>query len=191
MGKRVKIIMNHDVMNVGEEGDVCEVSSGYARNYLLPQKLAVPVSKHALEILNQRKTAIEKRKAEKRVQAQSIKDKIQHEVIVFSVQSGEHGKLFGSITSGHIAEELQKRGYSIEKKKIDVPEHHIKSLGDYTIKVKLYGNEEASFKVTVKPLEVKEETKEEARVAGKKTEEKESSEPAETEAAPETETASS
>jgi large subunit ribosomal protein L9 len=184
MGKRVKIIMNQDVMNVGEEGDICEVSSGYARNYLYPQKLAVPVSKHALDILNQRKNAIEKRKLEKRTQAQGIKDRLEHEALVFHVQSGEHGKLFGSITNGHIAEELQKRGYSIEKKKIEVPEHHIKALGDYTIKVKLYGTEEANFKVTVKPLEIKEEAVEEAKEEPKKASEAETSEAAvETESA--------
>jgi large subunit ribosomal protein L9 len=159
MGKRVKIIINQDVLNLGEEGDICEVAPGYARNYLFPNKFAVPYNKHSLTILSQRKKIIEKRKEEKRVQAQGLKEQIQNEAIVFVMPAGDNGKLFGSITNGHIAEELQKKGFALEKKKIEIPDHHIKTIGDFTVKVKLYGNEEAILKVSVKAIEVEKEKK--------------------------------
>ncbi len=157
MGKKVKIIMNQDVLNVGEEGDIRDVSAGYARNYLFPKKMAVLYTDHTLTILNQKKRKIEKRKEEKKVQARDLKERLEKEEILFTLQAGENGKLFGSITNGHIAEELQRRGFSLERKKIDVPDHHLKMVGDYTVAVKLYGDEEASLKVVIKAQEVKAE----------------------------------
>jgi large subunit ribosomal protein L9 len=165
MGKRVKIIMSQDVINIGEEGDICEVSPGYARNYLFPQKMAVPYNKNNLNILGQRMRIIEKRKEEKRVQAQGVKEQMQKEEIVFMMPAGDNGKLFGSITNGNVAEELHKRGFSIEKKKIDVPDHHLKSVGEYNVTIHLYGNEEAVIKVSIKALETAQEQKAEGKTA--------------------------
>jgi large subunit ribosomal protein L9 len=159
MGKKVKVIMNQDVLNMGEEGDIREVAPGYARNYLFPKKIAVPFTTHTLTILGQKKKKLEKRKEEKKVLARGMKEQLEKEEITFTLQAGENGKLFGSITNGHIADELQKRGYAIERKKIEVPEHHLKMTGDYSIKVKLYGDEEATFKVIVKALEIQHDTK--------------------------------
>ncbi len=189
MANKVKIIMNQDVLNLGEEGDIRDVAPGYARNFLFPRKLAVPYTSHFLTILNQKKRKIEKRKEEKRVQAQGMKEQIQKEEIVFTLQAGENGRLFGSITNGQIAEELQKRGYVIERKRIEVPDHHLKMIGEYSIKVKLYGEEEAALKVSVKALEPSPEEKaakaarnERGKGKGKRAVEAEES------AAPETET---
>jgi large subunit ribosomal protein L9 len=159
MANKVKIILNQDVLNLGEEGDIRDVAPGYARNYLFPRKMAVPHTEHQVTILSQKRRKLEKRKEEKKIQAQSLKEQIQKEEIVFTLQAGEHGKLFGSITNGPIAEELQKRGYAIERKKIEVPDHHLKMVGDYTIRIKLYGDEEALVKVSVKALELSPEEK--------------------------------
>jgi large subunit ribosomal protein L9 len=159
MAHKVKIIMNQDVLNLGEEGDIRDVAPGYARNFLFPRKLAVPYTSHFLTILKQKKRKIEKRKEEKRIQAQGMKDQIQKESIVFTLQAGENGKLFGSITNGHLADELQKRGYTIERRKIEIPEHHLKMVGDYTVKIKLYGDEEAVLNVSIKALEPSPEEK--------------------------------
>ncbi|MBN1525036.1 MAG: 50S ribosomal protein L9 [Spirochaetales bacterium] len=153
MGKRVKIIMSQDVINVGEEGEIREVASGYARNYLIPQKFAVPFNSHNLTILHQQKAAIEKRREEKRVKAQGLKEQLEQQSLEFTMQSGESGKLFGSITNGHIAEELQKKGFPIEKRKIEVPEHHLKQVGEYTVNIRLYGDNVAKIKVSVKAAE--------------------------------------
>jgi large subunit ribosomal protein L9 len=146
----VKIIMMQDVPYLGEEGDIREVANGYARNYLFPKKYAVPHNDHYLHILEQRRTSIEKRKEEKRQEASGLKEKLEQEQLEFIHAAGENGKLFGSITNGHIAEELEKRGFKIEKKRIIVPDHTIKQIGDYKIKIKLYDTEEAEIKLSVK-----------------------------------------
>lgn len=145
----MKVILNQDVVGLGEEGDLKEVASGYARNYLLPRKLAVPYTRQYLVALEQRKSAIEARKEEKRREAMSLKERLETEEILFTMPAGENGKLFGSVNNSLIAQELEKKGYSIEKKRIEVPEHNIRQVGAHTVKIKLYGNEEASVKVTV------------------------------------------
>lgn len=149
----MKVILNEDIYHLGEEGDICDVANGYARNYLFPKKLAMPCNKNSLYFLEQKKEAIEKRKEEKHNRALDIKEKIEQEELIFTISVGESGKLFGSVTNAHIAEELGKKGYTIEKKRIEVPDHHIKMLGEYKIKIKLYKNEVAELKVTVKALE--------------------------------------
>ena len=145
----MKIILNQDVVGLGEEGDIREVADGYARNYLLPRKLAVAHSRQSLAQFPSRKSAIEGRKDEKRKEAMGLKERLEAEELKFSMPAGESGKLFGSVNNTLIGTELEKRGYSIEKKRIEVPEHHIRQTGTSTVKVKLYGNEEAALKVVV------------------------------------------
>jgi len=156
----MKIILNQDVPNLGEEGDVCEVAEGYGRNFLLPKKLAVPYNKSTVAVFKSRKNAIEKRKEEKRQQALSLKERLEDEEIVLTMPAGESGKLFGSVTNATIMEELEKKGVSVEKKRIEVPEHTIKQIGDYSVRVKLYDNESAEIKVSVQK-EDREEKEEE------------------------------
>ncbi len=146
----MKVILNQDVYNLGEEGDVCEVASGYARNYLIPQGLASLYNKQNIAIFESRKAAIEKRKEEKRKASLSLKEQIENTEVVLKVPSGNNGKLFGSVTNAHVAEELKVLGITLERKKIELPEHSLKMLGTYIAKVKLYGNESADLKVTVK-----------------------------------------
>ncbi len=146
----MKVILNQDVYNLGEEGDVCEVTSGYARNYLIPQGLAALHNKQNVAIFQSRKAAIEKRKEEKRKASLSLKEQIENTEVILKVPSGNNGKLFGSVTNAHVAEELKVLGITLERKKIELPEHSLKMLGTYTAKIKLYGNETADLKVTVK-----------------------------------------
>jgi len=145
----MKIILNQDVVGLGEEGDIREVADGYARNYLLPRKLAVPHSRQNLAQFSSRKSAIEGRKEEKRKEAMGLKERLEAEEFLFTMPAGESGKLFGSVSGALLAQELEKRGFPIEKKRIEVPEHHIRQTGTFTVKVKLYGNEEAALKVVV------------------------------------------
>ncbi len=95
----MKVILNQDVVGLGEEGDIKEVASGYARNYLLPRKLAVLHSKENLANLERRRTAIETRKQEKRVEAQSLKERLEAEEVRIVAPAGENGKLFGSVNN--------------------------------------------------------------------------------------------
>ncbi len=146
----MKVILNQDVVNLGEEGDICTVADGYGRNYLIPQKLAVPYTRQYIAIFEQRKEQIEKRKEEKRQAALSLKEKIEAlESIEIKMPAGEGDKLFGSVTNAMIADTLLSAGVEVERKKIELMGQVIKLLGTYNIKVKLYNNEAASLKVVV------------------------------------------
>ena len=111
----MKIILNQDVVGLGEEGDIREVAEGYARNYLLPRKLAVAHNRQSLAQFTSRKSAIEGRKDEKRKEAMGLKERLEAEELQFTMPAGESGKLFGSVNNALIGAELEKRGYSIEK----------------------------------------------------------------------------
>ncbi len=154
----MKVILNQDVYNLGEEGDVCEVARGYARNYLIPEGFAVLHNKQNAAVFESRKAAIEKRKEEKRQASLSLKEKIEETEVVLKVPSGDSGKLFGSVTNANVAEALKSLGLTIERKKIELPEHNLKMLGTYTAKIKLYGNEAADLKIIVKSDSEKEES---------------------------------
>lgn len=145
----MKIILNKDVYNLGEEGDVCEVANGYARNYLLPKKLAVPYNNANVALFQSKAAAINKRKEEKRAAAMSLKERLDGFEVTIKVSAGESGKLFGAVTSQTIAEALAKEGIQIERKNIDIPSNTIKMVGEYNVLVKLYEKESATVKVSV------------------------------------------
>ena len=146
----MKIILSQDVYNLGEEGDVCVVSNGYARNFLVPQKMAVLFNKQNSAIFESQKAAIEKRKEEKRLASAGLKEKIEAITLELTVSTGDTGKLFGSVTNANIAEELKKAGVVIERKKIELPDHTIKMIGEFVAKIKLYGSESADLKIVIK-----------------------------------------
>lgn len=149
----MKIILNQDILNLGEEGDVCDVAKGYARNYLFPRDLAVPYNQSSLRVFESKRDSIEARKAEKRQEAQGVKERLESETLTFAMTAGDSGKLFGSVSPATISDELEKRGYSIERRRVEVPEGHIRFTGEYTIKIRLYGQEEAEIKVIVEKAE--------------------------------------
>jgi large subunit ribosomal protein L9 len=151
----MKVILNQDVAGLGEEGDIREVASGYARNFLIPKQFALPYTKQNLTQLETRRAAIEQRKEDKRREAMSLKERLEGEELVFTMPAGESGKLFGSVNNAMVVQELEKRGYSIEKKRVEVPEHNIRMVGSYAVKIKLYGNEEAQINVVVEAAEEK------------------------------------
>jgi large subunit ribosomal protein L9 len=145
----MKVILNQDVVGLGEEGDIKDVADGYARNFLLPKKLAVPHTRQFLVMLEHKRAAIEKRKEEKRRDAAGLKERLEAEEIRFTVPAGENGKLFGSVNNLNVATELEKKGFTIEKKRIEIPEHAIRSVGTYKIRIRLYDREEATVKLVV------------------------------------------
>ncbi len=152
----MKIILSQDVANLGEEGDVKVVADGYARNFLIPKGMAVLCTKANINNLEQKKAAIAKRKDEKKKAAQGLKERLAGENLEISMPVGEKGKLFGAVTAQTIMDELNQLGIAVEKRKIEVPEHAIKEVGSYVIKVKLYGGESADLKVDVKGIEKEE-----------------------------------
>lgn len=164
----MKIILNQDVIHVGEEGDVVTVKDGYARNYLLPTGAAVIYNKANAAVFKQKAEQIEKRKAEKRAASASLKERLDQVSITITVPAGESGKLFGSVTSQMVQEALSKEGFDIEKKKLDVPTHAIKMTGVYHIVAHLYENDKSTIKLTVlSEAEVKAAQKKAAEEAAK------------------------
>lgn len=145
----MKVILFEDVPGWGEEGDIIEVKRGYARNYLLPRGLAVICTKASLAVLKERQKAIEKRKAEKRELSRSNKEKIEAMDLQIKVSVGENGKLYGSVGNAVLADELLKAGINIERKRIELADHALKALGQYTAKVRLYEDEVAVLKFSV------------------------------------------
>ncbi len=168
----MKIILNQDVPNLGEEGDVCVVKDGYARNYLLPTGAAVIYNNANLAIFKSRAEAIEKRKIAKREASKSLKEKLDNVSLDLVVAAGESGKLFGSVTAMMVQAELAKQGFEIEKKKIEVASHAIKMTGTYTARVHLYENDSSVITLNVKSeAEVKAAEKAAEKAAAKAAEE--------------------
>jgi len=188
----MKIILNQDVQNLGEEGDVIVVKSGYARNYLLPKNIAVLFNKSNQALFAGRAAAIEKRKEEKRKAAASIRDRLNDLSLTMVVSAGESGKLFGSVTSTMVQEALAKQNLDIEKKRIEVASHEIKNVGTYSVRIRLYEGESAVVKLIVKSEEdvkkeaaeakaVEDKAKKEAEKEAKLAAEQQKAEVAETE----------
>lgn len=145
----MKVILTHDVLNLGEEGDICTVKNGYGRNFLLPKKLAVPYNKGSLLLLEQRKEIIEKKKEDKRKTAMGLKERLESEPFEIHMPAGDTGKLFGGVTNATIADEFSKHGIQVERKRIELPEHTLKMIGDYTIRIRLYDKENAQVRLKI------------------------------------------
>lgn len=145
----MKVILNQDVKHLGEEGDIKDVATGYARNYLYPRNLAVPFNEITMAHFESRKAEIESKKEAKRANAASLKDKLEAAVITFVMPAGANGKLYGAVTNHTVADELTKLGFEIERKKIEIPGLTIKSIGKYQANVRLYESASAMIQIVV------------------------------------------
>ena len=134
----MKVILQQDVKGKGKKGELVNVSDGYARNYLLPRKLAVPATEVNLTVMKQQEKAKQQKADSDKAKANEISSKLGDVLVKINARGGgDGGKLFGSITSKEISEELQKQhGIEIEKNKI-VQDEPIKAFGSYEIKCKL------------------------------------------------------
>jgi len=135
---KMKVILNEDVKGKGKKGDLVNVADGYARNYLIPRKLAVLATAENMAIANKQESEKKKKLDAEKAVAEEIASKLENVLVKITAKSGEEGgKLFGSITSKEIADELKKQhGIEIEKNKI-VQDEAIKSFGAYEVKCKL------------------------------------------------------
>ena len=145
----MKVILSKDIPSLGEEGDIKVVARGYARNYLIPQKLVMPYTPESLAILESRRESIEQRRAEKSKAAMDVKERLESESLVIRMPAGERGRLFGSVTSATVIEALAARGITVERKRVEIPGKTIKSVGTTRVRVRLYGDEEAELKIVV------------------------------------------
>ncbi len=153
----MKVILNHDVPNLGEEGDILEVSAGYARNFLLPGGKVLQHTVQNLALIEGRRATIDKRKAEKRQNADTLKNSLENEPLEVKMMAGENGRLFGSVTAATIVDELAKKGVIIEKKRIEIPDSSLKAVGNYKVRVRLYGEQEAFLNVRVESTQQEKE----------------------------------
>jgi large subunit ribosomal protein L9 len=133
----MEVILKEDVANLGHRGDVVKVADGYGRNFLLPRKLALQATLANKAVIEQMKAAAARRSAEEKVQAQALVAKLEPLTLSFTRKSGENGQLFGSVTTADIASELASKGFEIDRRKIQLSEP-IKSLGNFTVSVKLH-----------------------------------------------------
>ncbi len=144
----MQVILLKDVEGVGEAGSVAEVSDGYARNYLLPKKLAtIATSRKVKSIEKQRQAVLERIKKEQKA-SQTLAQQLSEVAITVEKQAGEEGKLFGSVTKREIAEALEAKGFKVDKKQV-VLDEPIKSLGEYQVEIKLPHGQSAQVKVEV------------------------------------------
>jgi large subunit ribosomal protein L9 len=145
----MQIILQEDVEKLGTRGEVVEVAEGYARNFLLPRKLAMPASAGNLKRLEKIRTTLAMLTATERDAAQKVADQLNGVVITLIRKAGENDHMFGSVTSADLAHELAAHGHEVDKRKIQLAEP-IRTLGEYQVPVKLYSDVTAEFKVVVK-----------------------------------------
>lgn len=149
---QVKLILREDVASLGDAGEVVSVKPGFARNFLLPQGKAILASEANLHELEHHKRVVQARVDRERKTMIAHRDRIQAHVLEFSMQAGEEGKLFGSVTSSQIAEALEAKGVEIDRRKI-VLDEPIKEVGEHTVPVRLTKDVVANVKVKVSAAE--------------------------------------
>jgi large subunit ribosomal protein L9 len=144
----MEVILKEDVINLGSRGEVVKVADGYGRNFLLPRKLAMQATDNNKAIIEQMKGKAARRSATEKAQAQELVAKLEPVVVSFTRKSGENGHLFGSVTSADIAHELETKGFEVDRRKIQLAEP-LKSVGDFTVAIKLHREVTAHVKVNV------------------------------------------
>ena len=145
----MEVILKEDVIKLGHRGDVVKVADGYGRNYLLPGKLAIEANAANKAVIEQMKGSAIRKSAKEKVEAEQLATQLSAVELVFERKVGEHDHLFGSVTSGDIAHELEAKGYKIDRRKISL-EDPLKTIGEYHFAVKLHREVTSHVKVTVK-----------------------------------------
>jgi large subunit ribosomal protein L9 len=154
----MKVILNKDLMPLGEEGDVKDVAKGYARNYLFPRGIALPFTPRMIKLIEGRRAEIESRKEQKRLDARGLKEKLDAFELNITMPAGANGRLYGAVTNQTIADELVKAGFQIERKRIELAGNGFKSVGKYKAVIKLYENQSAEISITIIAQEIKTES---------------------------------
>ncbi len=144
----MKVLLLQDVKAHGKKGDIIEVSDGYAKNFLIKKKMAIQATNQVINETNQKK-ASELRKLEiEKQEAIKLAERLNGNTIIVEIACGDNGKMFGSVTAKEISDALLKSGYDIDKKKINLKEP-IKTLGIFSVEVKVYANVTSTIKINV------------------------------------------
>lgn len=145
---QVKLILRQSVPSVGEAGEIISVKPGFARNYLIPQGMAIIATEAKIKEVAHHKRVVEEKLAKELKDLQAVQKKVEALDLVIKRKVGEEGKLFGSVTSAQLAELLAENGFEIDRRRIELAEP-IKTAGEHSFGVKLHRDLTAQVKVTV------------------------------------------
>ena len=148
----MKIVLLQSVRGLGDPGDIVNVKSGYARNYLIPKEIAVFATKSNISQIEHRIEKAKEMEADKIKKLTLVAEKLDKLSLKFELQAGEEDKLFGSVTTQMISDTLSDNGYTIERKDIDIVDP-IKTLGSHYVNIYLHKDVSAKVKIKVKALE--------------------------------------
>ncbi|WP_295624865.1 50S ribosomal protein L9 [uncultured Nitrosomonas sp.] len=145
----MQIILMEKISNLGQLGDVVNVKSGFARNYLIPQGKAKRATEQAIAEFESKRVELEKKQAAILTAAQAVAAKLEGLLVQISQKAGSDGKLFGSVTNVNIVEALAGLGFSVERTMIHMPNGQLKQVGDYPLTVSLHSDVTATITVSV------------------------------------------
>lgn len=145
----MQIILMEKVTNLGQLGDIVNVKSGFARNYLIPQGKAKRATEQAIAEFQSKRAELEKVQAAALAAAQAMAEKLDGLLVQISQKAGSDGKLFGSVTNANIAEALSGQGFAIERAMIRMPNGQLKQVGDYPLTISLHSDVSAHITVSV------------------------------------------
>ena len=148
----MKVILIQDFLDLGKKGDLKEVAAGYARNYLIPKGIAVEATPGQLRAFNANKEVLSRKSAKQAESAREIGERLNGKLFVIKVKAGEGGRLFGSVTSADVSAVMEKSGFKVDKKKIEMAEP-IKEVGEFEVLVKLHPEVRVPIKVAVETEE--------------------------------------
>jgi large subunit ribosomal protein L9 len=144
----MEVILKEDVAKLGHRGDVVKVAEGYGRNYLLPRKLAIEATQTNKAVVEQMRQSAVRRLAVEKTDAEVLAKQLEGVAVSFHRKAGEKDHLFGSVTSSDIAEALEQKGFTIDRRKLQLAEP-LKALGDFDVTIKLHREVTATVKVTI------------------------------------------
>jgi large subunit ribosomal protein L9 len=150
--RNVKLILQESVPSLGEAGELVSVSTGYARNYLIPRGKAIVATESNVKRLEHQKRVVAERVAKELKELGALRDRLQQLMLEVTAQAGEEGKLFGSVTAANVAELIVAQGFEIDRRRIDLAEP-IKTLGEHRVSVKLHREVVALVRVRVTAAE--------------------------------------
>lgn len=144
----MEVILKEDVQKLGHRGDIVKVAEGYGRNFLLPRKLAIEATAANRAVIEQMRSAAVRRSAKEKGEAEELAKQFDGLGVHFTRKAGEKDHLFGSVTAGDIAEALEKKGFNVDRRKIQLDEP-LKTLGEFTVPIRLHRDVATSVKVTI------------------------------------------
>jgi len=146
----MEIILRETIDNLGRAGQVVKVADGYARNYLLPKKLAYVATPGNLKVIEAERNSLLRKEAKQKEDAEKLQKMLEAVEVTIRRKVGEQDALYGSVTNADVAEALEKKGFEIEKRKIHMDDH-IKTVGEFSIPIRLFKDVTAHIKLKVEP----------------------------------------